>query len=258
MALYGALAHALAEVEDGVDVAGDLEVEGAAFDADDVSTAYGIEGVVGLHAAEGGAVLAAHDDVVGVFLHQGFEAVVPALYALGDVAATGHADDVVDEGVASGGEVAARAEAHDIVDLRQCFIVWMVDCVSVQRTDTFTHQRVQRVGLMLFAHKAAYGRDVVVEGVEARFFNHAHHRHTHLVHLVGSFLAHHGAADDEVGGEGEDTFDVEVADATYRGYRLDLGGIGAEIGAPHEESVGPEGKHNLRNRRRETHHALRA
>lgn len=40
-ALFGVLAHALAEVEDGVDVAGDLEVEGAADDAYDAAVADG-------------------------------------------------------------------------------------------------------------------------------------------------------------------------------------------------------------------------
>lgn len=123
-ALFGVLAHALAEVEDGVDVAGDLEVEGAADDAYDAAVADGAQGVVGLHVAEGGAVLAAHDDVVGVFLHESFEAVAPAFHAFGDVASAGHAYDVVDEGVAASGEVARGAEADDVVDLgRDCVIV---------------------------------------------------------------------------------------------------------------------------------------
>lgn len=107
--------HAGAEGEDGVDVAGDLEVHGAAFEAYDVALADGAEGVVGFHGAEGGAVLAAHEDEVGVMLHECFEAVAPAADVLGDVAAAGHADDVVDEGVAAGGEVAGGAEADDVV-----------------------------------------------------------------------------------------------------------------------------------------------
>ena len=107
----------MSEVEDGVDVAWHLEVEGAALDAYDVALTDGAEAVVGFHGAEGGAVLAAHDDVVGVFLYEGLEAVAPSFDIFGDVAAAGHADDVVDEGVAAGGEVAACSEADDIINL---------------------------------------------------------------------------------------------------------------------------------------------
>lgn len=104
---------------------------------------------------------------------------------------------------------------------------------------------VQAVGLALFADEAADGADVVVEGVEAGFFNHADHGGAHLVHLVGGFFAHHGAADDEVGAEGQDAFNVEVGDAADGGQRGGLGGVGAEVGAADEEVAGAEGVHDF-------------
>jgi hypothetical protein len=88
-----------------------LKVEGAADDADYVTVLNGTEAVVRLHVAKSGAVLTAHDDEVWVLFHQSLETVAPSFDALGDVAAASHADDVVDEGVATGGEVAALAEA---------------------------------------------------------------------------------------------------------------------------------------------------
>ena len=115
-ALLGALAHALAEVEDGVDVAGHLKVEGATDNADYMAILHSTECVVRLHATECGRVFAAHDDVVGVFFHQGLEAVAPAVDIGSYVATAGHADDVVDEGVAASREITRGAEAHDIVD----------------------------------------------------------------------------------------------------------------------------------------------
>ena len=95
-AVYGA---------DGLKVAGYLEVDCAAFDGDDLSFFYSRETVVREGAAEGCRVFAPDDDVVGVGMHECFEAVAPAGDVGGDVAAPGHVDDVVDEGVASSSEV---------------------------------------------------------------------------------------------------------------------------------------------------------
>ena len=115
--------HSLAEIEDGVDVAGDLEVEGAADDADDVALLDSAEAVVGLRVAESGAVFAAHDNKVGVLFHQGFEAIAPSVDTFSDITSAGHADDVVDESVTAGGEVATFTEADDVVDRRCCCLI---------------------------------------------------------------------------------------------------------------------------------------
>ena len=110
---------------------------------------------------------------------------------------------------------------------------------------------------MLFAHKAADGFDVVVERLEVGFLNYAHHGGAHGVHLVGDFLAHHRAADDEVGLEGEDFLDVEVADAANGGNLRRLVGVLAEVRATHEDVVGAEGIDNLGDGRGEAYHTLR-
>ena len=103
-------------VLDGFDIAGDLEVDEAAVDADDTVLLDGGESVVRRCGAEGGGVFATDEDVVGIGRKEGFETVAPSGDVLGDVAATGHPDDIVDEGVAAGGEVAGGAEADDVVN----------------------------------------------------------------------------------------------------------------------------------------------
>lgn len=108
----------MGEELDGIDVAGDLEVDEAAVDADDAVLLDGTQARVGSRGAEGGGVLAPDKDVVGVGGEEGFETVAPTSDVLCHIAAASHGDDVVDEGVAPGSKVACGAEANDVIDRR--------------------------------------------------------------------------------------------------------------------------------------------
>ena len=114
------------ELFDDFDVARDLKVEYAVFECDGAVVFDGGELVVGWCVAEACAVVGADEDEVGVGVDEGFEAEGPTLAVCGDVMSAGHLDDVVDEGVASGGEVAVGSEADDVVDGGG---VW--ECVNV-------------------------------------------------------------------------------------------------------------------------------
>lgn len=101
---------------DGFNVAGYLEVDKATGYPYYFVFFHGGEPGVRLCVAEDGGILAPDKDIVGVGGEEGFKTIAPAGNLLGGIPSSRHADDVVDERVATGREIARGTEADNIID----------------------------------------------------------------------------------------------------------------------------------------------
>lgn len=119
------------------------------------------------------------------------------------------------------------------------------------------HAAVETVCLLGASYKLAYFTDVFVKTVEGLFLDYTDDRYSHLFELSRTFLWNHGAADDKVGLEGNDFFDVEVADTPDRDNVLRLGRINAEVSASNKKVLCTEGKDYLGDGRRGADDAFR-